>query len=40
MPIRDWLKVQAVLPRLPEMKKLVADLKKQIQELKSKIADT
>jgi UDP-3-O-[3-hydroxymyristoyl] glucosamine N-acyltransferase len=40
MPIRDWLKVQAVLPRLPEMKKLVADLKKQVQELKSKIADT
>ena len=39
MPIRDWLKVQAVLPRLPEMKKLIGSLEKQVQELKSKIAE-
>jgi UDP-3-O-[3-hydroxymyristoyl] glucosamine N-acyltransferase len=34
MPQRDWLKVQAVLPKLPELKKLVAELKKQINQLK------
>lgn len=33
MPLRDWLKVQAVLPKLPELKKLVAALEKQIQEM-------
>ncbi|MGC1455263.1 MAG: UDP-3-O-(3-hydroxymyristoyl)glucosamine N-acyltransferase [Nitrospirota bacterium] len=36
MPQRDWLKVQAVLPKLPELKKLVAELEKQINELKEK----
>jgi UDP-3-O-[3-hydroxymyristoyl] glucosamine N-acyltransferase len=36
MPQRDWLKVQAVLPKLPELKKLVAELEKQIKELKKK----
>jgi len=35
MPIRDWLKVQAVLPKLPELKKLIAALEKQIKELKT-----
>ncbi len=39
MPIRDWLKVQAILPKLPEMKKLIASLEKQVQELKSKISE-
>ncbi len=34
MPIRDWLKVQAVLPKLPELKKSVSRLEKLIQELK------
>jgi UDP-3-O-[3-hydroxymyristoyl] glucosamine N-acyltransferase len=38
MPIRDWLKVQAVLPKLPELKKRVNDLEKEIQELKKKIS--
>ena len=33
---RDWLKVQAVLPKLPELKKLVAELEKQVKELKEK----
>jgi UDP-3-O-[3-hydroxymyristoyl] glucosamine N-acyltransferase len=33
MPIRDWLKVQAVLPKLPELKKRVAELEKQLEEL-------
>ena len=37
MPVRDWLKVQAILPKLPEMKKLIAGLEKQVQELKSKL---
>ncbi len=33
MPIRDWLKVQALLPKLPELKKLVTAQGKQIKEL-------
>jgi UDP-3-O-[3-hydroxymyristoyl] glucosamine N-acyltransferase len=36
MPQRDWLKVQSVLPKLPELKKLVAELEKQMNELKEK----
>ncbi len=36
MPQRDWLKVQSVLPKLPELKKLVAELGKQMNELKEK----
>jgi UDP-3-O-[3-hydroxymyristoyl] glucosamine N-acyltransferase len=36
MPIRDWLKVQAVLPRLPELKKLIMEQGKQIKELQAK----
>jgi UDP-3-O-[3-hydroxymyristoyl] glucosamine N-acyltransferase len=36
MPLRDWLKVQAVLPGLPELKKLIMRLEKQVQELKEK----
>ncbi len=33
MPIRDWLKVQAILPKLPELKKLVARLEKEVEKL-------
>lgn len=40
MPIRDWLKVQAVLPKLPELKKKLADLEKQVKELKERMTDT
>jgi UDP-3-O-[3-hydroxymyristoyl] glucosamine N-acyltransferase len=36
MPLRDWLKVQAVLPKLPELKKLIARLEKQVEELREK----
>ena len=36
IPIRDWLKAQAVIPRLPEMKKLVAQLENRINELEKK----
>lgn len=36
MPIRDWLKVQAVLPKLPELKKTVNRLEKEIDEMKDK----
>ncbi len=39
MPLRNWLKVQAVLPKLPELKKTIADLEKQIKELKERISD-
>jgi UDP-3-O-[3-hydroxymyristoyl] glucosamine N-acyltransferase len=36
MPLRDWLKVQAVLPKLPELRKLIMQLEKEVQELKEK----
>lgn len=36
MPLRDWLKVQVILPKLPELKKLIARLEKEVQELKNK----
>ncbi len=36
MPLRDWLRVQVILPRLPELKKLLAQLEKQVKELKEK----
>ncbi len=36
MPIRDWLKVQAVLPKLPELKKAITKLEKKLQELNEK----
>jgi len=39
MPVRDWLKVQAVLPKLPELKRLLAELEKQVKELKENISD-
>ena len=34
MPIREWLKAQAVFAKLPELKKLVAQLEARINELK------
>jgi len=34
IPMRDWLKVQAVLPKLPELKKIVSQLEERINELK------
>jgi len=36
IPIREWLKAQAVIPRLPEMKKLVSQLENRITELEKK----
>jgi UDP-3-O-[3-hydroxymyristoyl] glucosamine N-acyltransferase len=39
MPIRTWLKVQTVLPKLPELKKTILDLSKQVEELKERISD-
>jgi UDP-3-O-[3-hydroxymyristoyl] glucosamine N-acyltransferase len=39
LPIRDWLKVQAVLPKLPEIKRSLAGLEKQVQELKERISE-
>jgi UDP-3-O-[3-hydroxymyristoyl] glucosamine N-acyltransferase len=36
IPIREWLKVQAVLPKLPELKKLVSQFNERINELKKK----
>jgi UDP-3-O-[3-hydroxymyristoyl] glucosamine N-acyltransferase len=39
MPIRDWLKVQAILPKLPELKRTLTSLDKQVQELKLRISE-
>lgn len=39
MPIRDWLKVQAILPKLPELKKTLSSLEKQVKELQERISD-
>lgn len=33
---RDWLRVSAMMPKLPELKKTVADLEKRIRELEQK----
>jgi UDP-3-O-[3-hydroxymyristoyl] glucosamine N-acyltransferase len=35
MPLRDWLKVQSLLPKLPALKKRIDDLEKQIKELRT-----
>jgi len=34
MPVRTWLKVQAVLPKLPEIKKRLAEMELLLQELR------
>ncbi len=39
MPVRDWLKVQAVLPKLPDLRKSLRDLEKQVGELQKRISD-
>jgi len=36
MPLREWLKVQAVLPKLPELKKMITELEKQVKDLKER----
>jgi UDP-3-O-[3-hydroxymyristoyl] glucosamine N-acyltransferase len=36
MPLKEWLKVQAVLPKLPELKKLVAQLERRLKEIENK----
>jgi UDP-3-O-[3-hydroxymyristoyl] glucosamine N-acyltransferase len=37
MPLREWLKVQAVLPKLVDMKKTINELQKRIKELNSAV---
>ncbi len=39
MPVRDWLKVQAVLPKLPEIRRSLRELEKQIVELQKRISE-
>ncbi|HEX9020809.1 MAG TPA: UDP-3-O-(3-hydroxymyristoyl)glucosamine N-acyltransferase [Nitrospirota bacterium] len=39
LPIREWLKVQAVVPKLPELKRSLASLEKQVGELRERIAE-
>lgn len=36
IPIKDWLKVQAVLPKLPELRKTISNLEKQLRKLQDK----
>jgi UDP-3-O-[3-hydroxymyristoyl] glucosamine N-acyltransferase len=38
LPHREWAKVNAVIPKLPELRKQIIDLEKQIQELKKQIS--
>lgn len=38
MPLRDWLKVQAVLPQLPQLKKMLLELEKQVAKLRECIS--
>lgn len=37
-PHRDWLRVSALIPRLPELKKAVSALEKKVRELEEKLA--
>jgi UDP-3-O-[3-hydroxymyristoyl] glucosamine N-acyltransferase len=39
MPQKEWLKVQAILPKLPELRKQIANHEKQVQELRQRISD-
>ncbi len=39
MPHRDWLRVQAMLPKLPVLKKMLTDLEKKVNELKERLSD-
>ncbi len=39
MPHRTWLRVQRVVPTLPEMKKKIADLEKQLARLEKTLAE-
>lgn len=39
MPIRDWFKIQAVLPKLPELRKIVIELEKQVAEMKERMSN-
>lgn len=36
MPIRDWLRIQAVLPRLPEIRKLISDLERRLKAVEER----
>ncbi len=36
IPHKQWLRVQTIIPRLPEMKKQLSDLQKRIEELEKK----
>jgi UDP-3-O-[3-hydroxymyristoyl] glucosamine N-acyltransferase len=36
---REWLKVQAILPKLPELRQLLTELEKQIKELRANISN-
>src|SRR5512143_41171 len=39
MPIRDWLRGQAIVQKLPELRRSLASLEKQVQELKERISE-
>jgi UDP-3-O-[3-hydroxymyristoyl] glucosamine N-acyltransferase len=39
IPNRDWLKSSAVFRKLPQLRKLVTDLQKRIEELESRLKD-
>jgi len=39
MPMRDWLKVQVILPKLPDLRKAIAELEHQMAELKERMSE-
>ena len=39
IPLREWLKVQALLPKLPDMKKRLNDIEKRLQECAERISE-
>jgi hypothetical protein len=39
MPQREWLKVQTLIPKLPELKKKVSDIESQVQELRKNVSN-
>ncbi|HEX7372638.1 MAG TPA: UDP-3-O-(3-hydroxymyristoyl)glucosamine N-acyltransferase, partial [Thermodesulfobacteriota bacterium] len=38
-PHREWLRAQAAFPKLPEMKRTLADLEKRIKALEERIKE-
>jgi UDP-3-O-[3-hydroxymyristoyl] glucosamine N-acyltransferase len=40
MPHKQWLRVQRIIPMLPDLKKRLEDLEKKLQKLQKEAADS